>query len=323
MFSFGSNFGYFFAAIFCVVIDSTCAPSYAQNNQSYLFQIDLPTPGRGTDRHARISKFTTATIPAQTSQTGAYQISFFSRSHQELWTGYFDAPGPALIEADAEGMGGKTDWLYGPGKTLTVLLTAPIPSQQVVSIGISGPKIWKTNIDVRRFTSQCGDSVCDAPFENRLNCPQECPAGQSDGVCDVPVGSDSSDGVCDLDCIISEAPYLSLSRDIDCRELVQQAPFTTSDCRTTCYEGYRFECERDANGEEIWSRGTKCVLSCEQGCMPPQTDLNRKPAFPCVTSQDCLFIDERAGKRQLLCSCGECSDRPGPVCCFGTNAGGS
>src|SRR5690606_38908130 len=130
-----------------------------------------------------------------------------------------------------------------------------------------------------------------APFENRLNCPQECAAGQRDRVCDA--GDDAAeDGICDQDCIVAAAPFLSLSKDPDCRLLPTQSPFVESDCQTTCFDGFRYDCERTVSGEEIWSRSMECVWSCEQGCAPPDSARNRKIIFPCVEDKDCVFIQD-------------------------------
>lgn len=42
----------------------------------------------------------------------------------------------------------------------------------------------------------CGDNICGLP-ENHFNCPQDCPSGSSDLVCDK-----IKDGICDPDCIL-------------------------------------------------------------------------------------------------------------------------
>jgi len=53
-------------------------------------------------------------------------------------------------------------------------------------------------------TSECNaDGTCD-PDENHQKCPQDCPSGGEDGLCDLV-----EDGICDPDC--------NETRDEDCR----------------------------------------------------------------------------------------------------------
>lgn len=52
----------------------------------------------------------------------------------------------------------------------------------------------------------CGDNVCGFP-ENYFTCPQDCPSGSFDGICD-----SIEDDKCDQDCIL----FNQIEKDLDC-----------------------------------------------------------------------------------------------------------
>jgi putative hemolysin len=56
----------------------------------------------------------------------------------------------------------------------------------------------------------CGDGTCGLP-ETYATCPQDCPSGSADGICDK-----AADGICDEDCVM-----LNITGDPDCKQAEQ------------------------------------------------------------------------------------------------------
>lgn len=83
-----------------------------------------------------------------------------------------------------------------------------ITSRCTVCIFPNGTKIDVIELMKLSFEeTTCGDGICGFP-ENHLTCPQDCPSGSFDGVCDK-----IRDNICDVDCIMLN----QTKDDIDCK----------------------------------------------------------------------------------------------------------
>jgi hypothetical protein len=89
-----------------------------------------------------------------------------------------------------------------PDIRMTSLFLPHDPKATSVEIvSLSGESLL--SVDMTKFCNN--NNICEPPLENHLSCPNDCPSGSLDGMCDRV-----SDGICDPDC----APGV----DPDCRQ---------------------------------------------------------------------------------------------------------
>ena len=138
-------------------------------------------------------------------------------------------------------------------------------------------------------TSTCGDTLCCPEVnETNANCPQDCLAMATCGICTNPTATSCTGGACDLTCAQPGCDYT-----VDCT--------AATDCRVNCDNGS--DCSVDCNGASdcdvrCEDTGTTCFTDCTNAtvCDAPRCRNGASCLLDCTGANTCAYDDCEGGQ---------------------------